>query len=173
MKSSFLLFFLALITASCKNEPTTERPTYSEFVFSCSEENANYSIKFISGDTIFLEKRFPRPRELYYAIIQHKEKEKLDSFLNKTDFTQYDTVYFQNNLQDGVSYKFYLTKDTATNWVLIYGNEGPKPLYDFAKWLTNLKDRQTFYSIDTTIDFGNLKYILLPPIPPPPINNSH
>jgi hypothetical protein len=99
--------------------------------------------------------------------------QRLDSFLKENDFKRYDTIYFQNNLQDGGSYKFYLTKDSAINWVFIYGHEGPKSLYDFAKWLDNLKDRQTFYPIDTTIDFGNLKYILLPPIPPPPTNNSH
>ena len=172
MKFSTFLFYLVLITASCKNGQISKHSTYNDFVFSTSTESDNYSLKFTDSDTIFFEKRFPKPKQLYYAIIQNNDKEKLDSILQKTDFTKYDTVYFQNNLQDGISYKFYLTKKAHVNWVLMYGHTGPKSLYDFADWLTNLKDRQTFHPINGTVDFGNLIYIILPPIPPP-TNNRH
>jgi hypothetical protein len=174
MRLTNLIFLFIVITIGCdKKNQQKKLNSFDNFVFTNSELYSDYSIKFTNSDTIFLERRFPKPKELSYSIIQREEIEKLDSFLKKNDFKRYDTLYFQNNLQDGASYKFYLTKDTVISWVLIYGNEAPRPLYDFAKWLDNLKNQQTFYQIDTTIDFGNLKYILLPPIPPPPINNSH
>lgn len=154
---------------SCHEKALTVKSTkFDNFIFSYSQLYADYSIKFTNSDTIFLQRRFPQPRAVFYSIIQNKDSLKLDSFLTKIDLKKYDTVYMQNNLQDGDSYKFVMSNDTITKWTFIYGNEGPKQLYDFANWLRDLQERQRFYPIDTSIYFGNLNYIVLPQVPPPP-----
>ncbi|HEV8270604.1 MAG TPA: hypothetical protein VGQ04_04820 [Chitinophagaceae bacterium] len=167
MKFLPLFCLVALTIFNCNHGVTKQYPRYNAFVFSSSAESENYSIKFAGNDTIFLQERFPKPKQLFYSVIQKDDRKKLDSLLEKVDFPRYDTVYFQNNLQDAITYKFYLARDTTINWVLIYGHKGPKSLYEFAGWLTALKDRQTFHPTNASVDFGDLTYIVLPHIPPP------
>ena len=165
MKSLPRFFLFALTAWNCDSHLADKHPK-------CAESE-NYSIKFTGSDTIFLQSRFPIPKRLYYGIIQTNERKKLDSFLQNINLTSYDTVYFQNNLQDGGNYKFYLRQNSIVNWVLIYGHNGPKPLYEFADWLTALKDQQHFYPTNAAVNFGDLTYIILPPIPPPPKNGPN
>jgi len=164
---------MTFLTISCHKKTNGTKPTtFDDFIFSYSQLNADYSIKFTNSDTIFLQRRFPRPTELFYSVFSSNDSLKLDSFLKKINFKNYDTVYVQKFLEDGGSYKFVVTKDTTTNWTFIYGDNGPKQLYGFGNWLSNLKDKQNFYPIGTTIDFGNLNYILRPKIPPPPVTEN-
>lgn len=169
MKTITRFILLTLFISACKQKQKgKDMRNFDNFIFSYNEECCDYSIEFTNSDTIFIQKRFPRPKEIYFAIVENKDIIKLDSFLNAIDFSNYDTVCSQNHLQDGGSYKFYVTNDTNIKWTFIYGNEGPKSLYNFGIWLRDFKDRQKAYSIDTTINFGNLNYILLPEVPPPP-----
>lgn len=163
--ASFIL--LTLFTFSSSQNEKKERP-FDEFVFSFGEECCDYLIKFTTGDTVFLQKRLPRPRQNYFTIAADSDNIKLDSFLNAINFFSYDNMYVQKLLQDGARYRFDLTKDTCIKWIYIYGDEGPKQLYDFANWLRDFKDRQKFFPVDSTINVGNLDYIWLPDVPPPP-----
>jgi hypothetical protein len=141
---------------------------FDNFVFSYSAEASAYSLKFTTSDTIFLSVNFPEQGSKYFSVIKDKQKNILDSFLHTNKFSTYDTTYIQKYLQDGISYKFYLTKDTTINWVYVYGDEAPKELYIFANWLTNLKAQLKFYPYNGRVKFGDLKYIELPIVPPPP-----
>lgn len=173
MKLSLIPLTIISLSACSTNNQKTKLTTFDTFVFSYRQLYTDYSIKFTNSDTIFLQKRFPRPKALFYSIIQNNDVLKLDSFLTTSSFKKYDTLYVQNNLEDGSSYKFVLTKNMTTNWIFIYGKEGPKTLYEFGNWLSDFKERQIFYPIDAKIDFGNLNYILLPEIPSQPdIKNS-
>ena len=119
-----------------------------------------------------MQRQFPNPNENYFAIVDRKQIDLLDSFINAIQLTRFDTMYFQNNLQDGGRYKFYLKLDTTTKWTFIYGKEGPKALYEFGDWLINFKEQVNYTRIDRKIDFGDLRYIELPPLPPPPIKEN-
>jgi hypothetical protein len=165
------ILILSLIACSNNKSKAPTRP-FDNFIFSYSAEMA-YSIKFTTNDTVFLFVSFPKTGKKYFSTIQSKDKERLDSFLNTNRLSSFDTTYIQENLSDGVSYKFYLTKDTAVNWVFVYGKEGPKQLYTFASWLTTLKEQLKFYEYNGKVDFGNLKYIELPLVPPPPIDDKN
>src|SRR3954465_5700638 len=105
MRLTNLIFLFIVITIGCdKKNQQKKLNSFDSLVFTNSELYSDYSIKFTNSDTIFLERRFPKPKELSYSIIQREEIEPLDSFLKKNDFKRYDTLYFQNNLQDGASY---------------------------------------------------------------------
>ncbi len=160
-----------IFVVQCKEEKLKTQPViYDDFIFSYSGFQLNYSMKFSKSDTIFLQIRFPKPTATFYSILQSSDKLKLDSILEKIDFKKYDTLYEQHNLEDGTGLKFFLEKDSVINWVYIYGENGPTQLYNFAKWLRHLKDKQYFFQIDTTIKFGNLYHILLPKMSPKKFN---
>ena len=171
MKKYFLLIFIMIFVVKCKEEKHKTQPAmYDDFIFSCSGFQENYSIKFSKSDTIFLQIRFPKPMATFYSILQNSDKLKLDSILEKIDFNKFDTLYEQRNLEDGTGLKFLLEKDSAINCVYIYGENGPAQFYKIAKWLRHLKEKQYFFQIDTTINFGNLYHILLPEMPPNKFN---
>lgn len=172
MKVVYLLF-ITITAFSCdrpKAEP--EKRTFDEFIFSYSEECCSYSLKFTNNDTVFMQRQFPEPKENFFAMTDRKLISTLDSFINAIELSKFDIMYFQNNLHDGGSYKFYLKLDTTITWTFIYGNEAPKPLYQFGDWLRSLKEQFEYSSIDRTIDFGDLRYIELPSVPPPPVKEN-
>lgn len=160
--------FITIFLLGCvgKENPKLKRP-YLSFVFSQASESSNYSLKFGINDTVFYQKRFPSPKENVYSVIKDEEFKKLDSFLAAINFSKLDTCYIQAGLQDGLAYKFYVTRNSLTQWSFIYGDEGPRPLYKFASWLKELKKTRTFDRIDSAIDFGNFRYIEIPNVPPP------
>jgi hypothetical protein len=164
---------LIIFLFSCKEKAgVRSKMTFNSFVFSEEAPYANYSLKFGNNDTVFYQKRFPTPKRNFYSLIEDNALVKLDSFVKAIDFASLDTVYENLNLQDGVAYKFYLTKDSVVKWSYVYGDEGPKSLYDFASWLRKLVESQNFNVLDSTIDFGNLRYVEIPSPPPPKIPKS-
>ena len=169
MRQLVVSTFLCTLLFSCTdNRERTKEFDFDNFVFSHSELHSDYSIKFAQSDTVYFGKRFPKPTESFYAIIGKHDLTTLDSFLIQFHISNYDTTYIQDNLSDGSSYKFYLTTDTSKKWVFIYGKEGPNALYEFANWLTGFEARQTFKPTEIKADYGDLNYILLPQVPPPP-----
>lgn len=167
MKLTKVLLLASFLLGCDRNEQDKKTRLFESFVFSFSAEDSAYSLKFTNTDTVFFLKSFPSPGGIYIGTIQEKDKNILDSLIKSKDLSKYDTTYIQNNLQDGISYKFYLTQGKFVNWVYIYGDEGPKELYAFAKWLTDLTEHLKLYPFNGKADFGDLKYIALPIVPPP------
>lgn len=162
------LSLIIIFLLSCKDKVSIQsKITFNSFVFSQASESSNYSIKFGNSDTIFYQKRFSSPKENFYSVVRNEDLKILDSFLKAINFSKLDTCYIESGLQDGLAYKFFLTKDSITEWSFIYGDEGPSTLYKFASWLKELKNTRSFDRIDSTIDFGNLRYIEIPNVPPP------
>lgn len=173
MKFVIVLLLSYPIFSGCEN-PTQNKHSrpLDIFVFSYSQENKDFSIKFTSSDTIFIQKRFPEPTEIFYSIIAESQAEKIDSFIEKFSLLKKDSIYFENNLSDGSSYKFYLIKDNNINWVSIYGRKAPKFLYEFGDWLIKLKEQLRLTQTKKQVDFGNLNYFLLPQIDSTTLKNG-
>jgi len=163
MKRLFFLTIVALVSCNRK-----ETKPFDSLTFSDAGLHHDYSVKFTNSDTIYLQTRFPSPLENYYAIITEGDRKNLNQFVEKLDFKKYDTIYAQENLEDGRSILFSISKQNKSHWVYIYGHNGPKELFDFSKWLSNFKEKTKFKPSVKAQDYGDLKYILPPP-PPPPI----
>ena len=161
MKRLFFLTIIALVSCNRK-----ETKSFDNFIFSDAGLHHDYSLKFTNNDTIFLQKRFPSPTENYYAILTEEDNDSLNKFVEKIDFKNYDTLYAQENLEDGRSLLFRVSKLKENHWVFIYGHNGPKELFEFTKWLISFKEKQKFKPSSKAKDYGDLKYILPPPPPP-------
>jgi len=169
MNRQFLLLSLTLCFYSCGNKNIEKRiKSFDEFIFSQSALHENYSLKFTKSDTLFLEERFPEPSKQFYAFVSDSIRRKLNFILDTLNIARFDTAYLQENLQDGVSYKFYLRNDSFTKTVGVYGYEVPKELYSFSLLLDSFAKTVIRYPIVREIDFGDLSGINPPPAPPPP-----
>src|SRR5690348_12626630 len=111
------LSFITIFLFSCKEKAgIRSKIRFDSFVFSQDAPSANYSLKFGNNDTLFYQKRFPSPKKNFSSVLEEKQFAKLDSFLNAIDFVNLDTFYVNQNLQDGVAYKFYLAKNNDVKW---------------------------------------------------------
>ena len=166
MRKGVLLVAIVFIFFGCKKE-VNEFP-FDSFVFSSSNLSDINSLKFTKSDTIFLQRNFPEPKENFYAILRADQKIELNELLQTFNLEKFDSIYSQENLEDGQSYLFNINQKGKNKWVCIYGENAPKQLYSYANSLNEFKNKLKFTSIKQNVDFGDLKYILPPP---PPIIN--
>ncbi|GEL10770.1 hypothetical protein SAMN05192550_0179 [Flavobacterium glycines] len=170
MKTEITFIALILVLISCVKKDEVKSFPYESFVFSYAGLHHNNSIKFTKTDTVYLQKRFPSPVEIFYAILKKEDKNELNKYLSQFDFEKFDTVYVQDNLQDGESYLLNISKKDENKMIYIYGHNAPKKLYNFIDSLGSFKAKLKFIPVKRYVDFGNLKSILPPPPPPPEID---
>lgn len=169
MMKRLISVIVLFIFFGCKKEEKNDFP-FDSFIFSYAGENYDNSIKFTKSDTVFLQRRFPSPKENFYAIINNEEKIKLNKFLQTINFKKFDSIYFQERLQDGTSYLINISKNGKNQMIHIYGDNAPEELYNFIDSLGKFKPKLKFLPTKKIIDFGNLSSILPPP--PPPIKTK-
>ena len=97
-------------------------------------------------------------------------KDSILQIIKDINFNKYDSIYDQTNLEDGESYKLLLNTEKNKKWIYIHGYEAPEALYKPIKSIMRIKEAQDYRSIDTIIDFDDLKYISYPNVPAPPLN---
>lgn len=168
---NFIIVILFVIFTSCEKKKVDKNVSFKNFVFSMSALHSDYSMKFTESDTVYIERRFPNPKEYFYSLISKSEKDTVYKIISEINFKKYDSIYDEypiNRLVDGTGYKFYVENGSQKNWIYIYGHIGPKVFYSFANFFKSLKEKQQLHQIKKKIDFGNLNHILLPEPPPPP-----
>ncbi len=170
MTKYILLFCLLLVIVSCRNVSTTNKKrNFNSFVFSYSALHSDYSLRITESDTVYFIKRFPKPVQTYYSILLPSVKDSILQLISDINFIKYDSIYDQTNLEDGDSYKLVLNTEKNKKWIYIHGYEAPEELYKPIKSIMKIKEGQAYKSIDTIIDFDDLKYISYPSVPAPPL----
>lgn len=165
MKISVCVFLLMSIFSCSKKEKLENE--YKYLVFNASGESFDYSMK-INSDTIYVEKRFPRPQQNYYAKLEQTDRDTLNYILKKINLFKFNSLYVNDHMVDANGFAFFIKKDSAYKSVGIYGYNEPKELYDFAGWLNTLKKKVKLIPTNKSINFENLDYKMFSPPPPPP-----
>jgi hypothetical protein len=175
MKFFLLIFWLSFTILSCNNKKHSDKQElFKAFDFSYNDVFSTcFSIKFTQNDTVFIRQHFasvfsdtPKSNTTYYSLLTNSEKTKLDSFVNNTDFLQFDTLYYQS-YEDGLDYQFYFDNDTAEKLIRVHSDSVPFQLETLRRWILLTKKQLLLHQIDTTINFGSLKNFLPPTIPAP------
>lgn len=166
MKKNILLIGILFIFFGCKKEEVTKFP-FDSFIFSYAGLHHDNSLKFTSSDTVFMQRRFPKPKQNYYSIIPNDKKIKLNKYFQTLNLKKFKSEYTQENLCDGASYLMNISSNGKNKSVFIYGHTAPKELYNFIDSLSRFKNDLKFIPTKQIIDFGDLSSILPPPPPPP------
>ncbi|WP_417355685.1 hypothetical protein [Flavobacterium sp.] len=151
--------FTLLSLLSCGKEEKKTSVDFDMFVFSFTTDAANFSIKFTPGDTVYMK---TSPVDYSYSLLTEDKRDSAYAIIKEINFSKYDTMYTNDNIIDGTSFKFYKTKNDTVNWVYVYENETPKELYKAADKLIQLQKGQKWVPVKGKQDFGNLDYIELP-----------
>lgn len=166
MKTKIIHIILVLLIISCSKKDDLKPLPLESVIFSYAGLHHDNSIKFTKSDTIYLQKRFPEPKENFYAILKKREKVELNKLITLLDYEKYDSIYEQGNLYDSDSYLINISENKKNKCIYIYGDKAPKELYNYIDSLGKFKSKLKFIKTKQIIDFGDLRYILPPPPPP-------
>jgi hypothetical protein len=170
MKTKITIIILVLFLTSCSKKEVIKPFPFESFIFSNAGLHHDNSIKFTKSDTVYLQKRFPKPKENFYAILKKAEKIELNKLMRQLDYKNFESTYTQDNLCDGQSYLLNFYENKKNKNIFIYGHKAPEELYDFIDSLGKFKTKLKFIPTKQIINFGDLKFILPPPPPPPKIS---
>ena len=159
---------IVLIFFGCKKEETIELP-FDSFTLSSYARQGTNSIKFTKSDTVYLQRRFPRPQENFYAILQDDEKSKLIKYLQILILEKFKSLYIQEKLFESETYLINLSYKEKSKSISIYGSTAPKKFYTFIDSLEIFKKNLKFLPTKKIIEFGDLGSIVPPP---PPIKQT-
>ncbi|MGQ2982710.1 hypothetical protein [Flavobacterium sp.] len=164
MKQYYILALLIVLTA-CSKKETTDAP-FDAFVYSFTDSQNNFSIKFTSGDTVYMQKRQGLLKKNFYALATASDKDSIIALTGKVDFTAYEKSPEAPKAKDGVAIKFYTIKDGKERSVYAFSVSNSEKLFPLAVKFTEFAKRFNFEPIDKNVDFGDLQYIELPISPP-------
>jgi hypothetical protein len=155
------LFFIPVV--SCRSAESSARP-YKDFEFYYAGTFSQvFSIRFTQGDTVYLRQYFASNHYLkgnllkahtsYVSTLTPEVRNKLDSSIRHIDFEQYDTSYYDDNLQDGTDYGFYIETDSLSKAIHIYGDDAPNELLYFGRSIVETKNNLPLVKINTPVTF--------------------
>lgn len=161
------LFALTAVIIACS--PEKKEKEFDAFVYSYAAENINYSVKFTDGDTIYFRRRYPNPQADYYALFQGAQKDSLLALAGRINFANYDSIYKDETLSDGVAISFYRKKDNKADRIFVHDMQAPPALFKLAERFNKLAGRFDFKPTPAGQDYGNVEGIALPA--PPAVEN--
>ena len=174
MKLFISLIIIILTIIGCDNSKQIDkRQRFKQFDFSYNDFFTTcFSIKFTKSDTVFIRQHWAsisdtlKRNQNYFAILTERERQKLDSFLDKVKFASYDSTYYQS-YEDGDYYQFYFANDTMQKTIFVHSHSIPTELKKFGYWIVATKKNLKHHLADTTNKFGSLKYFIQPVVEPP------
>src|SRR6476661_5505687 len=118
------ILLIAVIFQSCGSKPILKEK--DDLIFSFSNLSEDYSLKISGNDSIFMQVRFPRPRQLYFALTDRATTDLLKKKFNEIEFEKLDSTYIQPSVHDAGEFMFYKKNNAGRSWfVYIYGNNAP------------------------------------------------
>ncbi|SFC63026.1 DUF6438 domain-containing protein [Flavobacterium phragmitis] len=169
MKRQFIILGILFLFLCCTKKEKIDTFPFDEFVFAGEALHSVFCIKFTKSDTVYYQRIFPEPIENSYAVINLEEKAELNKLLRETNFEKFDTVYANNVIEDEQTYLINVSNLGKRKSIYLYAREAPKKLDRFIKSLGEIKGKLHFMPTNKKVDFGDLKSILPPPLPPMPV----
>jgi hypothetical protein len=177
MRHFVLLIFLSVTAVMCDSSKYAKpQQTFHSFDFSYNNVFSTcFSIKFTESDTVFIRQHFasafsdtPKSNTSYFAVLTSNDRTKLDSLINQTNFTGFDSLYYQS-YEDGIDYQFYLEQNGFKKLIRVHSDSVPTQLAELKNWIVEKKKALLLHRIDTTIHFESTKSFLPPTVPAPPL----
>jgi hypothetical protein len=161
MKKLVSIIILVLF-CSCEKE---KKSCYTNFTYSKGNIKTIYRLKFNSSDTVYYLNDNPfRQKILNYFILEQNEKKILDSLICEFKFPIKDSVFSNNQIEDGTTIAFSIDNKR----LMLHGGKGPKEFWEFEEWIDHLQSYKQFKPIDREITFDEFDKMF--PVPPPIIN---
>jgi len=161
MKKLISIIILVLF-CSCEKE---KESCYTNFTYSKGNIKTSYRLNFNSSDTVYYLNYYPYGKKgLYYFVLEQNEKKILDSLICEFKFPIKDSVFSNNQIEDGTTIAFSIDNKR----LMLHGGKGPEEFWKFEEWINHLQSYKQFKSIDRKIKFD--KFDKMFPVPLPIIN---
>ena len=133
----------------CKNSTQSVSKEVSiklNFTYSLPIEAIFYSLKFTSGDTVYIKEHF-QPQTSSYAVLNKEERLKVDSIITNMNLSALDTLY-ESHAIDGDVYNLNIAKNDTLKLINIYGGQVPDELTGLIDYVTELKTKLKLKPLD-------------------------
>lgn len=152
MRLCCLLLLLALVACSDKEEVGAP---YDAFIYSYTDGNADFSLKFTDSDTVYFRKCLPNPAANFYALVKNKDKDSLTTLTNSLDFSKHTSASETSPVANSVRIAFYKIKDGKKDTAHTFSGNNADELLKLGLRFNSFAKRFDFKPTDKAIDFGN------------------
>jgi len=135
------VFFITTITFLLLGRKSSTQPESKkvsiklDFTYALPVEAIFYSLKFTSGDTVYIKQHF-QPQTSSYAVLNKEERLKVDSIITNLNLSALDTLYDSHDI-DGAEYKLNISKNDTLKTITI--RQAPDELTGLIDYITELK----------------------------------
>jgi hypothetical protein len=169
LKFEVFIYFLSIGLIGCSNDERVKQNHFDSLEFTYNDVFTTcFSVKFTRTDTAYIRQHFAsffsdslQSNTTYYTVLSHDDWMALDSLIVVTDFSRFDTSYFES-YEDGIDYLFYVQDKASSKRVRIHSEMGPPEIVRFKDWIVSRKESWLLHQSDTLVDFESSALILAP-----------
>ncbi|MGV8993521.1 MAG: hypothetical protein ACOH1O_05415 [Flavobacterium sp.] len=154
------------VLSSCHRKKIAKCDSLKSYIYTDATEERVYSMK-LTCDTVFLTEYLPKQKS-YFALYKNDRKIKIDSLIEKINFSNLKEVYFESTLEDRHVFKIIIQNGKKIDSTFIYGKDAPSDISKISTELQNLVRSLQFSLYDKDVDYG--KHTVR--FPPPPKSPS-
>jgi len=156
MKNLVIICCIGLLASCHQNQ--SKKPLFNTLEFSFTDfKTSSFTVKFTQSDTAFVREYFvyydtlkKKDNRSYFALLLSRQIKTLDSFINKTDFQNFDSAYYDyEDYKDETEYLFYFKKKSFTKTIFVHSYHEPPQLQKFAHWIVALRDSLKYQKINS------------------------
>ena len=156
----------SFVLSSCHRKKIAKCDSLKSYIYTDATEERVYSMK-LTCDTVFLTEYLPKQKS-YFALYKNDRKIKIDSLIEKINFSNLKEVYFESTLEDRHVFKIIIQNGKKIDSTFIYGKDAPSDISKILTELQNLVRSLQFSLYDKDVDYG--KHTVR--FPPPPKSPS-
>lgn len=153
-----LCIFLFVSLTNCKKE---QKKGFENFTFSSGNIHSYDYLKFNKSDTVYCLDRLPFEKKiLKYTIMNKSQKIELYRLIDKLIFPSRDSVFYNNQIDDGTTFAFSLENNSKIKRIMIHENSGPKVFWKLGQWIVDFKDNSKFDTIQNKVEFDDFDQMI-------------
>ena len=123
-----------------------------QYSYQNSSNSKYFALMFTQSDTIFLKNYSPTNHDtLSYSLLHFSERDTINSFLEKIDSCNSDSINDLNNSHERIVFDLDFVNEKHS--VYLQSFHPPLAFVKFNSWINSLKDCHNFTPIDTFIEF--------------------
>ena len=149
------------VLSSCHRKKIAKCDSLRSYIYTDATEERVYSMK-LTCDTVFLTEYLPKQKS-YFALYKNDRKIKIDSLIEKINFSNLKEVYFESTLEDRHVFKIIIQNGKKIDSTFIYGKDAPSDISKISTELQNLVRSLQFSLYDKDVDYGKHTVRFTPP----------
>ena len=142
MKSILFITCFSLLFQACKDSTKANSKSSIiklDYAYSLRVQSVSYSLKFSTGDTVYIQDHLPSGSDTsYYALLHKQDKLRIDSLINNMNLSALDSSYDSHD-DDGEEFNLTISKNDTLKIIYIHSEKIPREIKNLTDWVMKLR----------------------------------